>query len=240
MELREAPHQGWQSFIGSTGSVNELCERVSGAPWAVEMRGFGELLDCEFSEPLRSDFRTMGVLSGYGMRLYALARQGRGWSVIALLQDVPWLPTETGDARLVRTEETINFAGTRVVYFESRGEFTNYDRDEANGFNRRDLTVCVRTHSGFRCTRVPLEMEFWSADALPRRLASEEIDVADRRIASATAVVRRNGTLRLTLEQGSWRHLYGGAWFNPDPIHYPSEGTTHIIRYEPARQPDPT
>ncbi len=58
----------WQTFIGSSGSPTELCERVAGAPWAVEYRPFGTGLECLLSSEQRPGYRTLRVFSAYGMR----------------------------------------------------------------------------------------------------------------------------------------------------------------------------
>lgn len=218
---------GWQTFIGSSGSATELCERVAGAPWAVEYRPFGTGVECLLSSEQRPGYRTLRVFSAYGMRLYLL-HEAR---VISLLEDVNWHMTESGDASLIRSGMVTTFAGERAVFFETRAAFANFEAADVVGYTRHSITVCMM-HSD-ECTQVPVRMEFWAGEAPDGgHAAVDGYAVTERSVARAVAVVRRNGALRLSLREGTWRHLYGSDWFNPDASLYPSSGTTQIVRYD--------
>lgn len=213
-------------FLGFEGSLPEICNRIASTPLALEMSIGGTVVVCEFSADTHG-YRTLEIVSAYGTMLYLL-HESRAWRVIRLLEDVPSGGTEASDTSLERSGVVRTFSGTNAVFFETRASYVDYEGSYAAGYVRDSITVCVDGE----CTQLPTRMELWRGES-PNggHAGADGFVVTERNIAHAIAVIRRSGTLRLTLRDGTWRHLYGASWLNPDPSLYPSSGTTQIVRY---------
>lgn len=218
---------------GTTGTLQALCERAAGDPALAEYRPFGSAVHCELRSARHRRLAAFSVVFSGGLYLYLCARERAELRILHLLERVDWLPTEGGAASIVGISESDGRSGDRLIAIETRTEFIDYENTDAVGWKRRQLTLCIQSPVGtLRCrVTVPISFESWAGHAPNDGFAATDgVIVTRREKASAIAVPRRDGSLRLTLRSGTWLQLYGGAWLSPDPAGLPSSDVRSVVR----------
>ncbi len=224
----------WRPLIGTAGNLAELCTHAAGAPWANAPGA--ERISCWLSDPVRRGFRSLALRFAHNLRLYLLSGDGPRWRVVGLLENAEGNDDQHSDAWLLSADTLRTSEGRRVFYFESRSETVERNESRMAVLKRRTLTVCVESQAALRCSfQAPLRRESWNSPARPER--GRRPPVADEQLSRAAARVRRDGTVRLRLRQGTWRELHGSDAFTPGIDAYPEERRTCILRYEGTGEP---
>lgn len=228
-EAQHAPllPQSPEFLIGERGYPEQICFAFVRC----------EITDAQ-SEHTNRDLRRIDIDSGDEQWLMLARVVGNGdlldgaeeeLEVIALLGSVWHESHAWPELDLVRLGEVSTSSGGSGFFAESRESFTKTLDGFSTGWTRRVLSVCLEEGEVFECTQLPLEFTSWTAEI---GAETRTTTFSTSWTARAIAVIRQDGSIRLTLQRGSWNHLYGGGWFDPWPGLYPTHGRVQIVDFE--------